>query len=530
MKKNIPNIVVIFGSYPDLGKGTFMAALGYLIQKKGYSVFPIKFDGYLNASSGTMNPYHQDMDSTYAEEEVFVLKDGYEADADSGYYERFLHNEFPHESNISNGRIFGKLAKLEAEGKLRFGEVLNYRALRNLLEDWVLEVARDNAITCIEIGGTIGDKDTEIIFDCLNLVKSHQKANIFTIMLSPYLDKKSDDGSELSYRSKITRQAFEKAWRYGLMPQSIVIRSDDPKKIQESALEYIELETGLDVKKDIFTDPDLPTIYDLPKHLESQKIDLKVLSAFNLPAKKTTNNHIDKYSKLLSQKQNFKVIKLAVFGKTMSNDSYISLKEAIEHTGLDAKLNIEIEWLDNNPYWNSLLNKCQGLIVGESLRQSSEKIEALSIARKNNIPTLALSFGADLMVVEFIRNELGKIITIEELGEPNDTLSITKNKLTLGNVESNYKKSIHYKKTTFFERYRYIGKINNSVLKVLEPSELTPFILSKKGDEVLGVEHKRHPFYVGVKFHPEFISHPMYPHPLFQKLIMQMKVREENAG
>ncbi|MEI6887590.1 MAG: hypothetical protein WCK31_05135, partial [bacterium] len=183
------NIIVITGAYPDIGKGIFTSSLAYLLQDLGIKVSPLKFDGYYNFSSGTMNPYHGDTSSKYSKEEVFVLADGYEGDADSGYYERFLHNQFKKESNITNGQLFSLLTNSEGYSSKRPGQVLNHRFLRNILIERIAAEAKKVDTLFIEIGGTVGDKENEIIFEALRLIKDQKNAKIFTILMSPYFSK-----------------------------------------------------------------------------------------------------------------------------------------------------------------------------------------------------------------------------------------------------------------------------------------------------------------------------------------------------
>lgn len=207
--KKIPNIVVVTGTYPDIGKGIFTASISYLLGEAGVSVSPIKFDGYFNYSSGTMNQYHGKADLKYMEEEVFVLDDGYEGDADSGYYERFTHKIFDNRLNITNGRLFSIVREMENKDLLNHGEILNYRFIRKLLSNWVLDEAKKSDIAILEIGGTIGDKESEIMFDTLNLLKAQKKISLYSIMLSPYFIHPDSAGFEMSYRSKITRQGLK---------------------------------------------------------------------------------------------------------------------------------------------------------------------------------------------------------------------------------------------------------------------------------------------------------------------------------
>jgi len=382
--------------------------------------------------------------------------------------------------------------------------------------------AKNNDFTFVEIGGTIGDKDSEILFDCLNLLKSRRKARVFSIMLSPYLKKSSDIGTELSFRSKITRQAFEKSWRQGLMPDAIVMRASD-KKIVKNDLEYLGLETGLNERKDVYIDPDLPTIYDLPDILEEQGLSRRILAYFGKKAKRATEKRIHKYAEKLRFISRKPALNIAVFGKSVSDDSYVSLREAVQHAGVEVGINSQIVWLDDEKNWQKALKTCRGLIIGESLRFIPEKLQAIQLARTKNIPTLAISFGCDLLVKEYFEHVLKKRISIEELKEPPEEYAIYKSDMVIGKRRLlTMPESKHYSPTSFPERFRTNSKIGIEIARALDSSVLKSIIFSSNKDEVFGVEHSKHPFYVGVKFHPEFISHPMYPHPLFTKLFQVM--------
>ena len=520
------NIVAVCGAYPDIGKGIFASSLAYLIQENGISVSPIKFDGYLNYSSGTMNPYHGKIDSSYSEEEVFVLKDGHEGDADSGYYERFLHQEFDEKSNISNGKLFAMLSNREKSGELRHGEVLNYRVLRNILEELVLKEAKKTNILFVEIGGTIGDKDNEILFDSLNLIKAQQKSNVFTIMISPYLSKTTEQGTELSYRSKITRQAFEKVWRMGLMPNAIVMRIAGAQNVVANDLEYIGLETGLSKTDDLYLDPDMESIYELPELLSKQNIDTKVLTYFGLKQDRTKRTgRIEEYTaKLLQIKRNKNVMKLGIFGKSVSDDTYLSLIEAVDHASVANDVKVDVMWLDDSIDYIKDLDGIDGLIVGESLRFIQEKLHALEHARNTQLPTLAFSFGFDLFIKEYFENELKKKLNIDEIESIGAKCQIIKNTLIVGNRDIDLVKSDHYRAGTYRERFRTNSALNMHAVMLLEnSSDLNVVGVDSKSKQPVVVEHAKLPFYIGVKFHPEFISHPMYPHQLINKLIQTMK-------
>jgi CTP synthase len=525
-KQKVSNIVVVVGAYPDVGKGIFTASLGYLLQESGYQVSPIKFDGYINTSSGAMNPYHGLIQSKYSEEEVFVLEDGYEADADSGYYERFLDKSFSNLSNITNGRLFSKILSLEKEKKLRQGEVLNYRSLRGYLSKWILEVANSTEILLVEVGGTIGDKENEIIFDTLNKIKSQELAKIHTIMLSPYFNHLVNDGLELSYRTKITRQAFEKSWRLGLMPQSIVMRNSITSNLEKNDLDYIALETGLDAKKGIYIDPNCKCVYEVPEILAAQNLHINILDAFGLKYKKSLSksNRLKKYLEQLTAldygKQ--KVLRVGIFGKSVSDDTYVSLKEAIQHAAVVTNQKVEIVWLDDSTDYENDLKTIHTLIIGEGLFNIKEKIKSLSYARKNSIPCLALSFGFDLLVKEYCEKVLHSPINVEEIKNTAGA-KIKKTNLMTGSIKIIINNSKHYSATKFKERIRNNSELTKEVVDILKNSDLKIAAIDISSNQPVILELQHHPFFVGVKFHPEFLSHPMKPHQLFVGLLKAVK-------
>ncbi len=486
-----PKIIVVTGSYPDVGKGIFSSALGYLLKTYGYSVQMLKFDGYMNVSSGSMNPYHKQMDIAYSEEEVFVLQDGYEADADSGYYERFLHEPFYADSNITNGQLFKEIIDLSTAG-----DILNYRAMRSLLKKRVIN-EKFNKKDCIilEIGGTIGDKESEIMFDCLNLMRQQDDLKMFPIMLSPCFYEESAPGTELSFRSKNIRQAYEKLWRAGLAPKAIVLRQKNEKMLEEQDLEYIALETGLS-RSGVFIDKNSDSIYDLPASLRAQKLPQLILDYFGLDSSRQEKQYIEEYSVALSNIKKKDVTKIAVFGKTMSCDTYVTLVEAIYHSAINNSINPEIVWLDDADDWKKSLEDCQALIVGEGINFLKEKDEALKLAYEKDLPTLALSFGTDLMM----RSISG--IKVEECGD--NRPDVKNEALFTGEINQ--------------ERLRISSIPHSEVARLISDK----FDYTQSGDVILEITGKGKKYFFGALYHPEFKSHPMFPHSAFDNLMKEI--------
>ncbi len=516
-KEPILRIIVTVGAYPDVGKGIFTSSLGYLLQESSFDVLPLKFDGYMNSSSGAMNTYHGNMASKYSEEEVFVLKDGYEGDADSGYYERFLHSSFEHTSNITNGKVFTEILDLEKKQLLRQGEVINYRYIRNYFIDQILSEAAKCSILLLEIGGTVGDKEAEIMFDCLTLIKNRQKAEVYTILLSPYLPQNSESGLELSYRSKITRQAYEKSWRLGLLPNAIVMRTQSASDLISNDLEYIALESGLELE-DIFVDPNSASIYELPQLLSNQKLQERVCSYFHLTPKLDSSTHrLETYANKIQEAEGKKQCTVAVFGKSVSNDTFVSLKEGIQHAAIFCDLSIKLIWLDDSTQYLEDLKHADVLIVGEGLEKIEEKMASLQYMREKKKPVLAFSFGMDLLLKEYMEHRQKQAVVVCEI-EDGEGLRIEKGQLQKGTLAITIEGHSAYIPTEFEERVRCFSSVSADLLSKLKESKLSITAYSHEMTQPAVVELSDHPFYVGVRFHPEFISHPGFPHPLFAAL------------
>jgi CTP synthase len=349
--KKLPKIIVIIGAQPDIGKGIFTASCTYLLQERGFSTNPLKFDGYLNYNSGTINRYHDKVASSYFNEEVFVLKDGFETDVDSGYYERFLNREFDTTSVLTNGMIIKEIIALENKKGYPMGTILKFSDIRKLILRWFMKTAEKSEIIGLEIGGTIGDPESKIVYEALDLIKQTKRANIITLMLAPYLPSRSENNKkyDFSLSSKTIRKSFLLAWKNNLKPDGIIIRCKE-KNMNQRDLDYILSDCYLS-DKDIFFDYDCKSIYDLPEILTRQHFTEYIINKFNLSTKKNKKTKsIETYSLKLNKLKSNKgrLIKLGIFGKTVSYDSFISLIEAIEHAMVFLGIKVDIIWLDDS--------------------------------------------------------------------------------------------------------------------------------------------------------------------------------------
>jgi CTP synthase len=509
------NIIAVIGSYSDIGKGIFVSSLAYILNEAGIKTTPIKFDGYLNYNSGSMNPYHKVMDSLYSEEEVFVLKDGFEGDADSGYYERFTGREFTQNSNLTNGMIFHNLARLEELGGK--GEILKFLHLRIEIKKWLKMNSKNNDLIIVEIGGTINDCENQIIFQTLSELKESGLAKIFTIMLSPYLKvsgKKSN--LELSSRSKITRMGFDNAWRLGLRPNMIVLRTDSSSNVLDRDRFYISKDTSL-LQHNILIEPDFDVIYKIPQYIKKQGITMAITRFFKIRKHRRRQTfRLEDYSKkFLFLRNQKKRIRVGIYGKTPSCDSYISLIEAVQHAGITNNIFPEIVWLEDIENIGDAKIDC--LIVSEGIHDVGRKLKVLSWAKERNLPTLAIGFGADLMVMEHLKSRRVPI-SHPELDNKKQKVFNLSGRLILGEKNIDVLNSNNFLTKEGKERFRILTTITKQGVAHMKRYGL---IVQALNSEIGPVAWSlpSHSMYVGVKFKPEFRSFPGSCHPLLKKLI-----------
>ena len=510
LKKKL--IIPVIGAYPDIGKGFFSASTGYLLKKAGLKVGILKFDGYFNTNSGNMNPHHKSSDYIYSNEEIYVLKDGYETDADHGYYERFLNEELDSSTCMTNGSLFNELLEKIKKNQFKFGEVLKYKHYRDLVKEKIKWQIRDKDVLVFEIGGTIGDDETLQLYLALQEMKNTEKYDFNVVMLSPYISEDKINGRiELSSRTKITRKSFLEASKIGLNPNTIILRNNC--NLLNNDIEYICTDCNLN-KRAIFSDPQVSEIYELPKILESQKLINHILKSKKI---KISSGRIEKYllKKRKIKERSHNSINIGIFGKTMSNESYITLIESIEHASVEYGTKVKIIWLDDMKQVN--LSGIQGIIIGESISKIKDKIKVIKYARKNDIQLLAISFGWDLKIKEFVENEIKSKISLNEFERPSK-LNINKIQLKLGNHRINLHGTIKniYRSNFAIERNRNQSRVSEDIVKIIEKN----FEICRcDTEEPVIFKMRDHPFFIGVKFHPEYKSRPGKAHPLIKQLI-----------
>jgi len=529
-KKGRTKYVFITGSViSGIGKGIFSASMGKLLGDRGLSVSPIKLEAYLNIDAGTLNPFRHG--------EVFVLDDGTETDMDLGGYERFLDKNLDKDNFVTSGRIYSNIIKKEREGKY-LGRDVQFiphvtgeakMVLRNLA------VKQETDIILVEIGGTVGDYENLFALEALReLIYEEGRENVCVVNLA-YILEPSSVGE---FKSKAAQLGIKKLIELGVQPDIIVCRSEH--SIPNSIKEKISMNVNVPIEN-VFGAHNVQNIYEVPLFLREIGVDEAVLKKFGLEKKFASNGN--KKLKDWTEKNHVKSgreITIALGGKyTGLADAYISVLKGLEHSSATVDRKINIKWVETteiekgNTTAAKELSGVDGLIVpgGFGSRGIEGKIECIRYARENNLPYLGLCYGMQMAVIEFARNVAGlKNANSTEIDEntPHDVIKILPEQeevedlggtMRLGGykvmVEKNTLAHKLYGKTEIRERFRHRFNVNPKYVEQFEKlgAKFSGRAPTKKVMQIM--ELPKHRFFIGSQFHPEFLSRPLKPAPMF---------------
>jgi len=537
-------IFVSGGVISGLGKGITTASIGLLLKSAGIKVTPIKCDMYLNIDAGTMNPLEHG--------EIFVTDDGTEADQDLGHYERFLDENLNKENYITAGQIYQKV--LEKERALEYqGKCIE--AYIHIPEEIIKrfeKLARKTEVVVVEFGGTVGEYQNIMFFEAARRMKIKYPQGVVFVHVG-YLPIPSFLGE---MKTKPIQQSIHDLNALGIQPEIIVCRAE--KEIDQRRKEKIALAAAVDLK-DIFSSPDLFTVYQSPLVLNEQRLTERILLKFGLKAKE--KNLIEWRNLITKVKHASQIVKIAIVGKYYTSggfslgDSYISVIETIKHGCWANGVKPEIIWFDsekletlNTQKLTEALKGMDGIIVpqGWGSRGVEGKIKAIQYARENKIPFLGLCFGMQMAVIEFGRNVVGlkKANSVEVNPKtpypvihimPEQEKYLAKHQyggtIRLGawpcKILPKSRLSQVYGRAFISERHRHRYEFNNKYRKRFEKAGMIISGSSPDGKLVEAVEITNHPFFIGTQFHPEYKSRPLFPHPLFVNFIKAAKEKNE---
>ena len=521
-------IFVTGGVVSSVGKGISVASIGRVLKSRGISVSVMKLDPYLNVDPGTMSPYQHG--------EVFVTKDGGETDMDLGHYERFIDLELTRSSNLTAGQVYMSLLGKERRGDFLGGTIQAVPHVTNEIKGRIMALAEETGaeVIVVEVGGTVGDIEGLPFLEAIRQMRNDVgRDNVFYIHVT-MLPHMSATGE---LKTKPTQHSVKELRSIGVQPDAIICRSDCP--MPESIKDKISL--FCDVPKDaVIPLVTVPKVYEVPIILEEYGLaDLLVTSLHLSDSGRDMTEWASMVERMNQPKE---VVPIALVGKYVElPDSYISVKEALKHAGLFHDRDIEIQWIHSEDIerqgTDSLLKTACGIVVpgGFGSRGVQGMTETARYARENKIPYLGLCLGLQVMVVEYARNVLGLESANSSEIDPDTAypvIDILPEQRAITDKGGTMRLGAYpcrllegrlahkaYAQNLVQERHRHRFEINNAFREDLENVGLLAGGVSPDGNLVEIVEVAGHPFMMGVQFHPEFLSRPNRPHPLFREFV-----------
>ena len=521
-------IFVTGGVVSSIGKGISVASIGRILKSRGLKVVVQKLDPYLNVDPGTMSPYQHG--------EVFVTRDGCETDLDLGHYERFIDVELTASSNVTAGQIYGSVITRERRGDYLGGTIQTVPHVTQEIKSRIVALAEESQadVVVVEVGGTVGDIEGLPFLESIRQMRNDVgRDNVFYIhvTLLPFI------GSTGELKTKPTQHSVQELRRIGIQPDAIIARSDYP--ISEAITEKIVLFCDVP-RKGVIPMPTVDNVYQVPLILEEAGLGDTLVESLSLRA---GNRDLSQWNAMVQRMQAPKEqVFVALVGKYADlPDAYISVKEALRHAALFHDRDVEVSWIPseeierNGP--EEALALVEGIIVpgGFGSRGIKGMIQTARYARENEIPYLGLCLGMQLMVVEYARYCLGMEdanstefdpetpYPVIDLMPDQRSLSDLGGTMRLGlypcHLVKGTKAAAAYGAPAVQERHRHRYEFNNAYREGLEEAGLKSSGLSPDGRLVEISEMVEHPFMVGVQFHPEFLSRPDGPHPLFRDFI-----------
>lgn len=541
-----------------LGKGITAASIGTLLQSYGLKITLMKCDMYLNIDAGTMNPMEHG--------EVFVTHDGVETDQDLGHYERFTGLTLSRENYMTNGQIYQFV--LDKERALDYDGVCvepYHHIPPEIIKKWYAAGKAHNAdIVIVEFGGTVGEYEGLLFFEAYRKLKLEHPDDVCLVHVG-YLPA---PGSLGELKSKPIQQSIIALNSLGVMPDFVVGRA--AKDVDLKRKEKIAYASGLPIEN-IISNPDLESVYFVPLKLDAEGIAPKILKKLKIKARK---KDLSKWKALTETiKSADKPVKIGIVGKYQKtgdyilSDSYVSVIESLKHAGFFLGVKPQVTWVDSQSLENlgdekikNILSEFNGIIVpqGWGKRGVEGKIRAIKFARENNVPYLGLCFGMQMATIEFARDilKLKTANTTEAAPKTscpvihvmNDQKEYLLKKQYGGTIRlgawpcvvkkdtklyDSYKSYGMEKKSPWwipnpnrpkvpasarlliYERHRHRYEFNNKFKKDFEKNGFVISGTSPDGKLVEAIELSDHPFFIGTQFHPEYISRPLTPHPIF---------------
>ena len=535
-------IFITGGVVSSLGKGIAAASIGRLLRARGLSVQIQKFDPYINVDPGTMSPYQHG--------EVFVTEDGAETDLDLGHYERFTDANTSRASNVTAGGIYNAVIRRERRGDYLGATVQVVPHITDEIKQRVQVVADSSDVDFVitEIGGTVGDIESLPFLEAIRqfpVEVGRRRCMFIHLTLVPYI------GHAGELKTKPTQHSVNELRRIGISPDMVLCRSESV--LSTEIRRKIALFASLPVDA-IVSAYDVPDVYSCPLTFHEQGVDdfiLKDHFGIDAPAPDLESwRAIVERAAALSDE-----VRIALVGKYVKlEDAYLSVAEALRHSGIHHDCKVKIEWIDSEtvqqPAVTALLSEMDGILIpgGFGGRGFEGKIAAARLAREHGIPYLGVCLGMHVAVSEFARHVAGMpganstemdpetpypVIDLlpeqREIADMGGTMRLGADPVR---VKEGTQAHVAYREGVVYERHRHRYEVNNHLRKQLEAAGLvfSGTTLDERLVEISELPREVHPFYVASQFHPEFKSRPDRPAPLFREFVGAARAHRERAA
>ncbi|HEX5778492.1 MAG TPA: CTP synthase [Xanthobacteraceae bacterium] len=528
-------IFITGGVVSSLGKGLASAALGALLQARGYSVRLRKLDPYLNVDPGTMSPYQHG--------EVFVTDDGAETDLDLGHYERFTGRPATRQDNITTGRIYQEILAKERRGDYLGATIQVIPHVTNAIKDFVLDGNDGFDFVLVEIGGTVGDIEGLPFFEAIRQLGNELPRNhalYVHLTLLPFIPSAGE------LKTKPTQHSVKELRSIGIQPDILLCRTDREIPREERR----KLGLFCNVRESAVIEArDVDNIYAVPAAYHAAGLDREVLEAFGIEPRRELD--LARWTTINDRIRNPEGdVTIAVVGKyTGLKDAYKSLIEALSHGGIANKVKVNLDWIESEVFEREdpapFLDHVNGILVpgGFGQRGAEGKIRAAQFARERNVPYFGICFGMQMAVIEAARNLAGvKDANSTEFGACKEPIVGLLTEWLKGNelqrrekggnlggtmrlgaypahIQKGSRVADIYGSTDISERHRHRYEVNTAYRERLEAKGMRFSGMSPDGILPEIVEYPDHPWFIGVQFHPELKSRPFDPHPLFASFI-----------
>jgi CTP synthase len=521
-------VFVTGGVVSGLGKGITAASLGRLLKQRGLKVAAQKLDPYMNVDPGTMSPYQHG--------EVFVTDDGAETDLDLGHYERFINENLTKYSNLTSGRVYWNVLSRERDGGYLGQTVQIIPHITNEVKDFIKAGAKNSGadVLITEIGGTIGDIESQAFLEAIRQISvdvGRENCLFIHVTLVPYLRASEE------HKSKPTQHSVKELQATGITPDIIIARADE--HIDDGIKEKIAL--FCNVRRDcVIENVTLSCLYEAPLMLHENGLDRVVCRGLGIdcpePDLTGWRAMIEKIKKIN------KSVKIAICGKyTKLHDAYLSINEALRHAGYVYGTDVEIMWVDSENVTDEnasrMLGEAEGILIpgGFGDRGIEGMISAARFAREHNVPIFGICLGMQVMTIEFARNVCGferanstefdpdSPYPVIALMETQQGVTQKGGTMRLGAypcaIASGTLMASAYGRANISERHRHRYEFNNDFKKIFTEKGMTLCGSSPDGRLIEAIEFADKKFSLGVQFHPEFLSRPDNPQPLFREFV-----------